>query len=303
MVGVVLMLLLVGGTGELGGRVVRLLLERGHEVRCLVRPGSDGERLEELGAKVVRGELTDPGSLVEACQGVETVVATATVIGRRLAGVPGPSIREADELGMASLVDAAESAGVGRFVYLSYAGVDARLGTPLERAKLATERRLERSALRRVVVRPDAFQEVHLGPLGRFDLAAGKVSVIGSGNAKQRWVSIDNVAALVATLAVEPDPPAMVEFGGPEAVSRNEAIAIAEDLTDRRMKVQRMPRPVARLAIRLLNHTNDGLASVLGAGLLLGTKPASWDDAPLLNRGITPRSTTDFLREQAARLR
>ena len=129
------MLLVVGGTGELGGRVVRLLLERGHEVRCLVRAGSNGERLEELGAKVVRGDLTDPGSLVDACQGVETVIATATAIARRLAGVPGPSIHETDELGMASLVDAAESAGVRRFVYLSYAGVDAGFGTPIEKAK------------------------------------------------------------------------------------------------------------------------------------------------------------------------
>ena len=42
-----------------------------------------------------------------------------------------------------------------------------------------------------------------------------------------RWVSTDDAAALVAAVAVEPDPPAMVEFGGPEAISRNEAIAIA----------------------------------------------------------------------------
>ncbi|MGW1345978.1 SDR family oxidoreductase [Kribbella sp. NPDC002412] len=296
------MMLVVGGTGDLGGRVVRLLLGDGQDVRCLVRPGSDGERLEEAGAKVVRGDLTDPGSLAEACQGVETVIATATVIGRRLAGVPSPSIHEADELGMAALVDAAETAGVRRFVYLSYAGVDAGLGTPLERAKLATEQRLKRSALRSVVVRPDAFQEVHLGPVGRFDLAAGKVSVIGSGMAKQRWLSTDDAAALVAKLAAEPDPPALVEFGGPEAISRNEAVAIAEDLTHRRIKVQRMPAPLARLAIRMLNDRNDAMASVFGAGLLLGTQPATWDDEPLRQRGITPRSATDFLRDQANRL-
>ncbi|MEV0289490.1 NAD(P)H-binding protein [Kribbella sp. NPDC050820] len=296
------MLLVVSGTGKLGGRVVRLLLARGADVRCLVRAGSDGARLEELGAKVVRGDLTDPRSLVEACQGVETVIATATVINRRLAGLPSPSIRDADELGMASLVHAAESAGVERFVYMSFPGVESALGTPLENAKLATEKRLERSSLRRVVVRADAFHEIHLAPPARFDLAAGKVSVIGKGDSKQRWISTDDVAALVAALAVEPDPPAVVTVGGPEALSKNEVIAIAEELTHRKLKVQRMPRGVARLAIRMLNKRKDGLASAFGAGLLQDLRAADWDDEPLRQRGIMPRSTTDYLREQARRL-
>ena len=295
-------MLVVGGTGELGGRVVRLLLADGHEVRCLVRPGTDGDRLSGLGAKVVRGDLVDPNSLVAACQGVETVIATATVIGRRLAGQPGPSIREVDRDGMGSLIEAAEGAGVRRFVYLSFAGVDSGIGTTLENAKLANEKRLWMSGLRSVIVRPDAFQEIHLGPLGRFDIGAGKVSVIGKGDAKHRWVSTDDVAALVAAVTVEPDPPAVIEFGGPEAFSRNEAIAIAEDLTHRKMKVQRMPRFAARLAIRLLNRTNDGLASALGGGLLQDLSTADWTDEPLRERGITPRSTTDYLRTEATRL-
>jgi uncharacterized protein YbjT (DUF2867 family) len=291
------MLLVVGGTGELGGRVVRLLVDHGLDVRCLVRAGSDPAGLE--GVETVRGDLTDAGSLRTACQGVDTVIATATAIGRRLAGVPGPSIRDADELGMAALVDAAESAGVRRFVYVSFAGADAAPGTPLVNAKLATEQRLGRSSVRSVIVRPDAFQEIHLGPLGRFDLAAGKVSVFGKGDAKVRWVSTDDVAALVAAVAVEAEPPAIIEFGGPEAISRNEAIAIAEKFTQRKLKVQRMPRPIARLAIRVLNRTNDGLASAFGGGLLQDLRDADWDDLPLRSRGITPRSTTEFLQTQA----
>lgn len=286
-------MLVVGGTGDLGGRVVRLLA--GERVRCLVRATTEPPE----GVEVARGDLGDVASLRKACAGVDTVVATATAIGRRLAGVPGPSIREVDEVGMLALVGAAEEAGVRRFVYLSYAGVDAGLGTPLERAKLAVEDKLRSSTLREVVVRPDAFQEIHLGPLGRFDLANGKVGVIGSGDAKQRWVGTDDVAALVAAVALEPDPPTMVEFGGPEALSRNEAIAIAEELTHQRLKVQRMPAPIARLAIRLLNRTNDGLASAFGGGLLQSLHDATWTDEPLRSRGITPRSATDFLRGQA----
>ena len=247
------MFLIVGATGELGGRVVRLLRADGHDVRCLVRAGTDDAELREVGATVVRGDLTDPPSLRAACEGVDTVIATAAAIARILAGARTPTIRETDEIGMLALVDSAESAGVQRFVYISFPTEDA-IGTPMERAKLAVEKRLGTSSMRTVILRSDAFQEIHLAPIGRFDMAAGKVSVIGKGDTRRRWIATDDVAALMAAVAVEPDPPAMLTFGGPEAMSKNEAIALAEQLTNRRMKVQRMPRPVARLAIRVLGQ-------------------------------------------------
>lgn len=296
------MILVVGGTGQLGGRVVSLLRQHGQTVRCLVRPGTDDGQLRNEGVEVVTGDLANPASLPGACEHAETVVATATVIGRRLAGARRPSIREVDQMGMAGLIAAAEAASVARFVYVSMAGADANLGTPLERAKLATEQRLGRSSMRSVIVRPDAFQDIHLAPMGRFDIARGKVAVFGKGDTKRRWVSTDDVATLVAALAVERDPPAMVEFGGPESLSRNEAIAIAEQVTGRPIKRQRMPRSVARLGMRVLARPNDALASVFGAGLLQDLVASSWDDAPLKERGIHAKPASQFIREQAQRL-
>jgi uncharacterized protein YbjT (DUF2867 family) len=293
------MILLVGGTGDLGGRVARILSEQGHGVRCLVRPTSDDAFLRDLGVELARGDLTDPESLADACQGVTTVVATATVIGRRLAGAAVPTIRQADEKGMGSLIAAAESAGVRRFVYLSFPGVDQALGTPLERAKIATEERLRGSQLQRVVIRSDAFQEIHFGAAARFDVAAGKIAIIGRGDSRRRWVSTGDVAALVASVAVEADPPSLITVGGPEAITKNEAVALVEEATGRRMKVRRMPRPIARLAIRVLSKRNDALASAFGAGLLQDIRAADWDDAALRERGIAPTSARDYLRAQA----
>ena len=295
------MFLVVGATGELGGRIVRILRADAHDVRCLVRADSDDAGLREVGASVVGGDLTDPPSLRAACEGVDTVIATAAAIARILAGARTPTIRQTDEIGMLALVDAAESAGVQRFVYISFPAEHA-IGTPMERAKLAVEKRLGTSSMRTVILRSDAFQEIHLAPLGRFDMAAGKVSVIGKGDTRRRWIATDNVAALMAAVAVEPDPPAILTFGGPEAMSKNEAIALAEQLTNRRMKVQRMPRLVARLAIRVLAKRYDALATAFGAGLHQDTVEATWDDAPLRERGITPRSASHFLREQAREL-
>jgi uncharacterized protein YbjT (DUF2867 family) len=294
------MVLVVGGSGDLGSRIVRRLRDGGAEVRCLVRPGTDVATLRGWGVDVVHGDLTDPASLRAACEGVETVVATATAIARVLAGARHPDLHEVDEVGMASLVEAAAGAGVARFVYLSYAGVDSALGTPLERAKVSTEARLARSPMRRVVVRPDAFQEIHLAPIGRFDVRAGKVAVFGKGDTRRRWVATEDVAALVVAVTGEDDPPDVVTFGGPEALSRNEAIAVAEQATGRTIKVQRMPRAVASIGMRLLGRPNPALATVFGLGLMMDLHEATWDDAPLRERGIAPRQASDWIRDQAA---
>jgi uncharacterized protein YbjT (DUF2867 family) len=296
------MILVVGATGLLGGRVVRLLVEGGDRVRCLVRDRSKVAASWATETELVVGDLTDPASLRRACEGVDTVVATATAIGRRLAGEKGPTIHEVDELGMGSLVDAAETAGATRFVYLSYAGLQPSLGTPFERAKLAIEQRLRHSRMRTVIVRPDPFQDVHLTPLARFDIAKRKVAVFGSGTTPQRWVSVHDVARLVVAVATEHEPPGIVEFGGPEALSKIDAINIAERVTGTRIKVRRMPLWAMRGGMRLLARRNDALASLFGLGVLQDRTLARWDDGPLTERGIEPLSATEFVETQARAL-
>ena len=292
-------ILVVGATGGLGLRVVRRLRKRDERVRCLARPGADVTALEQLGAEIVRGDLLDAASLRAACEGVRTVVCTATAIARLLGGAGGPSLEQVDDRGVGDLVAAAGEAGVERFLYLSYAGVDAGLGFPLERAKRANEQRLHGSRLRPVIVRPDGFQEVQLAPEAQFDVARGTAGILGRGDTRRRFVASDDVAALVAALALEPDPPELVEVGGPEALSRNETIAIAERISGRSFRRRRLPRPLVRVAMRLLARPRPALASVLGIGLLMDVQGPGWDDAALRERGIEPRSVSDYLREQA----
>ncbi|MBT2567310.1 NmrA family NAD(P)-binding protein [Arthrobacter sp. ISL-85] len=293
------MILLVGATGDLGGRVARLLRESGQDVRCLVRPATDDSPLRAIGAGIVRGDLTEPATLRPACKGVETVIATATVITRRFAGTSSATIRDVDEVGMGHLVDAAEAAGVQRFVYLSFPIGSASLRTPLEQAKLAIEERLANSPMRAVVVLSDGLQEVQLSRAARFDLAAGKAAVIGKGDTPRRLVSTGDIAALLAAVALEPDPPARIEVGGPEPLTKKEIIGIAGELAHRPLKVQRMPRLVARLATLVLKRRNDAMASALGVGLSSDIEEATWDDKALRQRGINPKSVTEFLKEQA----
>jgi len=291
-------ILVVGATGDLGQRVVRRLLQGAPQVRALVRPNTDPGRAVPEGVEIVRGDLTDPASLVPACAGVSTVVLTATAIGRRLAG-ERVSIREVDHRGGLALVEAAESAGVLRFVYMSFPGADEGAHTPLEEAKLAVEKRLRASAMRSVIVRADAFQEIHLSPVARFDVAQGKVSIIGRGDCERRWIATEDVAALVAAVTIEPDAPEVIEVGGPESMSKNMLVEVAERASGRRIKAQHVPRQLARIVIAVTARINDALASALGAGLHQDLLPATWDDTPLRERGIQPQSPTDYITRMA----
>ena len=64
-------ILVAGGTGNLGGRIVRDLIKRGAEVRAIVRPETDAEKVEKLknlGAEVIEVEMSNAEELKNACQ-------------------------------------------------------------------------------------------------------------------------------------------------------------------------------------------------------------------------------------------
>jgi uncharacterized protein YbjT (DUF2867 family) len=103
-------LLLVGGTGLLGGRIADTLHEREVTYRALLRDGADASALR--GAEIVRGDLQRPETLPPAVEGVDTVITTATSIGRRLGGDKRVSVEGVDVKGNEALVGAAEQSGV-----------------------------------------------------------------------------------------------------------------------------------------------------------------------------------------------
>lgn len=290
-------ILLCGGTGDLGRRIAARLAGSGAELRALVRPATSDAGLRDLGFQVVNGDLRDAASLGPAVDGVHTIVSTASSIARTLTGERGLRIRDVDVEGYASLIAAAERAGVERFVYLSAAlpPIAAKLA-PYAAAKAATEERLRRSRLRPVMVRPDMFHEVWLTPTTQFDWPNGKLMIFGRGDAKARYVATDDVAALTAHLALALDPPEVVEFGGPEALTRNEAADLFERESGRPMRRRHVPRGALRVGAAMLRRSKPTLASVIGMALAADLLDAAWDDGPLRAIGIHPRSTTEFVR-------
>ena len=112
--------LVTGATGFLGSHVARLLLERGEQVRVLVRPSSSSRLVDALpssGLERTTGDLRDPASLRRALEGVHTVYHVAADY--RLWARDPNEILESNLGGTKNLLEAARSAGVDKFVYTS----------------------------------------------------------------------------------------------------------------------------------------------------------------------------------------
>jgi uncharacterized protein YbjT (DUF2867 family) len=289
------MILVCGATGELGGRIARRLAARGAPLRLLVRDGAVAPLADELDAEVVRGDLRDPPSVDRAVRGIATVITTVTAMARALAG-ERLDLRAVDGRGTLTLVEAAERAGVQRFVFVSYAGLSDQAAryVPIAAAKRAVERRLLASPMQHTIVRPDGFQELWLSPITQFDWARGRVIVFGRGDARTRYVAMDDVAEAIVHWALADDAPAMVEFGGPEPLTRHQAVAVFEAATGRNIRTPHIPRPALRAGMRLLRRARPELASVMGLSLFADLMDASWTDAPLRELGIEPRSVTAY---------
>ncbi|MDQ6645062.1 MAG: NAD-dependent epimerase/dehydratase family protein, partial [Chloroflexota bacterium] len=109
--------LVTGAAGFLGGHLVDMLVERGDEVRAMVRPLEDTNRLLNLpGIELVHGDLTDAASLKRAVQGVQRVYNVAAKTGPW--GVED-DYRATNVQGLADLVHASMDAGVSRLVHTS----------------------------------------------------------------------------------------------------------------------------------------------------------------------------------------
>jgi uncharacterized protein YbjT (DUF2867 family) len=240
------MILVVGATGVLGGEVCRLLTQRGHPVRALVRGTSNPERvahLKSVGAEPVRGDLKDRRSLDAACRGVGAVVTTASATVSRQ---EGDSIESVDRRGQLDLIAAAAAAGVKRFVLVSFRSVDGDF--PLQAAKRAVEERLRGSGMSYTILRPTFFTEVWLTPALGFDAPNAKAQIYGGGQNKISWISFQDVAQFAVAALDNPQAKnAVIDLGGPEALSPLEVVRLAEQVTRKQFSVQHVPEEALRV--------------------------------------------------------
>jgi uncharacterized protein YbjT (DUF2867 family) len=175
---------------------------------------------------------------VRAGQGRTAVVSTASASLSRQAG---DSVQSVDLDGQRSLIDAAKTAGVGKFVYISFSSNMTTDG-PVTAAKRAVEQYLMDSGLDYTILRCGFLMEIMVAPIVGFDYANAKAVVYGSGENPLSLVSMEDVARMVALCLDSPEASnAVIEFGGPAPVTLHELVAAFEEVSGRPFEMQHVP--------------------------------------------------------------
>jgi uncharacterized protein YbjT (DUF2867 family) len=216
-------ILVTGGTGFVGGHVVRELRARELPVRCLVRDVGRGARLAAWGSELVEGDVTDPESLRRAVEGVDAVVHLVAI-----RQGPRERFRRIMIEGTRDLLAAAKAARVERFVHMSALGTSEQTKdlVPYYGAKWDAEQQVGTSGIPFVIFRPSFVFGPDGGILPTFTKLAKLTPVtpvIGSGRQRIQPIWADDVARYFAEAVDRDDVTGrLFELGGPDAVSWNE---------------------------------------------------------------------------------
>jgi uncharacterized protein YbjT (DUF2867 family) len=240
------LILVTGGTGFVGGHVVRELRGRNLPVRCLVRDLRQGAKLAAWGCKLEEGDVTDPGSLRRAVAGVDAVI--------HLVGIRQGRRDEFQRIMVAATSDllaAAKDAGVRRFVHMSALGTteETKDLVPYYGAKWENERQVQSAGIPYVVFRPSFVFGPDGGILPTFVKLAKLTPVtpiIGSGRQRIQPIWAEDVAKYFAEAVERNDVAGRVfELGGPDVVSWNE-------FWERLKRIRRIRRPSIHVPVGLM---------------------------------------------------
>lgn len=242
---------LTGGTGFVGGCVARRLVERGHRVRALVRSPALARHLDDLGAELVGGDITEPASLAGTAAGCDTVIHLVGIIREK----PPATYEAVHTRGTGHVVEEAKRAGIGRFIHMS--ALAARVdGTAYQRTKYEGEEIVRRSRLAHAIFRPSIIMGAGgelLDLLLKLVRYLPAVPVVGSGQYRLQPVDVEDVATSFA-LAVEREHPGDEAYAlaGPHKMTYNRLLEIiAEEMGVKRAKLHvpvALVRPFAELA-------------------------------------------------------
>jgi uncharacterized protein YbjT (DUF2867 family) len=219
-------ILVTGGAGFVGSNTVQRLVEMGKPVRVMVRSVSKAQKqLAGLADKIeiVSDDVTDRQSLPPLMQDVTTVVHLVAIALER----GEQSYERVNYEGTINVVDAANQAGVSRFINMSQNGADSSLPYRFLKSKGMAQEYVAQHAPNWTALRPSSI----FGPQDEFFNAIARLAkltplvypLIGGGTAEFQPVSVDDVAeAIVRSIDDDTTIGRELGLGGPEQLTLGE---------------------------------------------------------------------------------
>jgi uncharacterized protein YbjT (DUF2867 family) len=185
-------ILVTGATGQQGGALARLLLQKKHEVYALIRntePESPkAQNLRNLGAKLIKGDLDNPESLEQATNGVDSVFLMGTWVE---VGTEGETRRGK------MMVDIAKEKKIEHLVYSSVVNADKNTGIPHFESKYKVEQHIKNSGIPYTIIGPTFFMD-NLLSYSRAGLQQGQLALPLSPSLILQQSALENIAEFSA---------------------------------------------------------------------------------------------------------
>ncbi|TGE28095.1 NmrA family NAD(P)-binding protein [Hymenobacter metallicola] len=215
------LIIVAGATGDLGGRIVHALRQRGATVRALVRPATDPAKVDHLtqqGVQVQHVDFADPAALTSACAGASCVVSA-------LAG-----LREVIVDTQTELLHAAVAAGVPRFIPSDFASDYTQQAPGLNRnfdLRREFQARLDQAPIAATSILNGAFAEVLTYSIPLLDFKQQQVGYWEDADWHIDFTTMDDTAAFTAAAALDPATPRFLRIASFQPSPR-ELVTIAE---------------------------------------------------------------------------
>lgn len=260
-----------GATGFTGSHLVRQLLEQGHSVKALVRPNSNNKtRLSGLDIEFVEGDLTDLELLRSHLADIDWVFHTAAFV--ELGLVDDALMDRTNVDGTRTILEAAKSANLSKFVYCSTIGVygdtqgqtidetfqrtQKNFSSAYDRTKYTAQQLVNRAAdqgLAAVSVMPSGIfgpDDPHFGPVID-NFIKGKLTVWAGGDRITGIVHVDDLVDAMIR-AAEKSPPGEHYIISAGDLTTREMFAILGDAAGV-APPREIPPPVVRLSGNVLD--------------------------------------------------
>lgn len=319
------MILVIGATGQLGTAVIRKLTAAGRDVRAFVRPTSAYKHLEGPHVEFAFGDLRDPTSVDAACKGADVVIATANAVAPR----GNEKFGDVEGEGYRQLLAACARHGVRQFIFMSVPVTPSDDKVPTFRYKRIIEEQIRKSGVPFTVFRgsmfmddwfaligssiplrgaesatlkrPFWFSRMFMRGVGTLVENRGIALVPGDGTTRHAWVALDDVANFIVAAIGHPRAVnAVIEVGGPEILSWNEAVEIFGKVIGRRIRVLHTPAGVFRAQQIALGPFSPAAANLMGLNWSAGTDGTPFEmSKTAADFGVTLTSVETFLRDKS----
>jgi len=236
-------ILVTGATGRQGGAVIRSLIKNKVSVKALSRtPDSiSSQQLKTMGVSVIKGDMGDPESLIQAMKGCYGVF----------------SVQNYFEYGAEkeiqygkNMADAAKESNISHFIYSSVCNADGQTGVPHFETKYIIEQYIHMSGNPATIFRPVKFMENYFILQVFKGILGGKLFDSISHAKKHQMIAVDDIGAYVYEAFTNSQNylGKVIEIAG-EELSNEEVAVIMSRVLGMKVKFKRLPLLIARMVM------------------------------------------------------